>query len=342
MCIRDSITAERDRLVGEGADPEVLDLLAECLALIDEGQISLESEYYGQVILALEEAYAKLNAVAFVLNDTPAEMAFDMVTEGHLFYSEILTRYRFDYGGSSRMDRSEDELSLAQAHLDNFAPGDALLSIANGWFWMEEGRNPQNANNYLRSRSTLEAIRDEMQQYIDHPADLPGKTSLADAKADLDEVQVLIDRVVADGDTSLSDLEHVDLLLGLANTAEDLVSAQENTVWVRNWQWGLTQIVYLYADRGLTNAISVGGSSPVLDVGVQTLADASVYRTPEDPRPDDFMGDLIDSRCLIVSVYNFSYEPDYPMSPRLIGECCDIMEEFEMLDASFIVPDECD
>ena len=90
---------------------------------------------------------------------------------------------------------------------------------------------------------------------------------IAEARTELSVVRDFLIRVVDNGDTSLEDLEHVRLILGLTNTAEDLKSAQSLGTWVRNWQWGLTQIVYIYSERGITNASSfLGRDNPVIAV----------------------------------------------------------------------------
>jgi hypothetical protein len=298
---------------------------------------SAQQGQWGSVTLTLQVAWASQRAAKALdpaldldLSASPRDLVSRSFTQ---FLIQRSLALRGQGADADTLDTADGFLTDA---LQTTEAGTVLNLLANAWFWMEDAVDPMTADDYGQSRALLARIIDEMDDYITYEPALVGQALLADARGELGEVLALIQRVVTNGDITLSDLEHVRLLLGLTNTAEFLASAQNQGAWVRNWQWGLTQIVYIYAARGLNNAASIlGTSNLVISDGYQSLDEAALYR--DERMADDFMLLLINSRCLILSIYNFAYNPD-EVPPQV---CCEDMIRFSELDPRFPVPDLC-
>ncbi len=336
----EAIIAWRDR-IAEGLSTEVPVAQAQLDRATAAFNIAIRSgqaEQWGGVSLSLQTVQSALQSARLLdpnLNPEVAGDERDLV--GRIFLGLLTSRsknHRELEGVVVDTLDTADEFLASAAEADEI--GTLLNFLANAFFWMEDAAAPMVALNFGDTRTLLGRILEEMDAYITREPELVGVTDIADARTELSEVFVLIERVVANGDLSLTDLEHVRLLLGLTNTAEALAEAQNDGTWVRNWQWGLTQIVYIYAARGLRNAGPfLGINNPVLLAGQAQLELADGFRL--ERRADDFMRLLIDSRCLIISIYNFAYEPD-EVPPVA---CCEDMLQYRELDPRFPVPQLC-
>ena len=125
----------------------------------------------------------------------------------------------------------------------------------------------------------------------------------------------------AGGDLERLNVAFVDLMYRLNEMARLMADAQDDWVWVRQWQWIMSQQVKLLADLGLLAAS--------IELGVPLVDDADPGAPPADPvlayayarytsgaalvqeRLVDDVGELyVDSRCLIYEVYNYArFEP---------------------------------
>jgi plastocyanin len=143
-------------------------------------------------------------------------------------------------------------------------------------------------------------------------------------------VQTYLQAVVDQGDLAQTDYAHMDAIMVLGDVAQRLQTSEDAGVWVRNWRWGLTQIVALYAERALYNASTwISRGNGVWIAGQERFELAETYRT--NYRPDSYMTTLIDSRCDIIGVYNAIYEPNYDVPV----ECCARVREFYDLDSQY-------
>jgi cysteine-rich repeat protein len=298
---------------------------------------SFDAGEYGNIGLLAQQCESNLLAAkafdgSLDVTDTNAKgLQLGRVFTG--FLEARLASHRQEVDDNDTFGTAEEFIGEAD---DSDDVGTILNSLANAYFWMEDGRDPMVATSFADTQPLLGRIIAEIGEYIANDPALVGEDELGDARTNLAAVKVLVDRVVADGDRSLSDREHVELLLGLTNTAENLKSSQALGAWVRNWQWGITQIVYIYAARGLRNAADfVGPFHPVYLEGVGELDTADGYRG--ERRADDFMTLLIDSRCLTIAIYNKGYDPDVD-PPQA---CCEDMLRYAGLDQSFPVPPRC-
>jgi hypothetical protein len=306
-------------------------------AALDQAVVSYDAGQYGSISLLTQLAQSSLLG-AKTLDDSLDVSGSDDAGDslGQVFTGFLgvrLARHRSEVGERTAFETADASLATARQSDD---VGTVLNALANAWFWMEDGRYPMEGVNPAGAQVLLGRIIAELDTYVTYEPALVGRGQLAEARTNLAAVKVLIDRAVADGDTSLTDLEHVQLLLGLTNTAENLKSSQDGGAWVRNWQWGLAQIVYIYAARGLHNARDfVGPFNPVYFEGEAELARANSYRLAR--KADDFMNLLIDSRCLTIAIYNKAYDPDVD-APQA---CCERMLRYANLDPSFPVPRRC-
>jgi hypothetical protein len=336
--LRPSVVAWINAVDGVSGDgPAAEALRQEVEDKLNAALLAYDQEQYGNLLLALEDAEAKMReARGLDPNLDSGAEALTVARVAYGFFQQRLTSLAQEHGPDEAFDEAALDMADARQNALNGAPGDALLSMANAWFWMTQGASPLEATDFSSTWSAILQILAEMDDYITHDPALPGQAELAQARTTLAAVEEFIARVNRNGDRSLSDLEHVRLLIGLTDTAEFLKSSEEQTTWIRNWQWGLTQIVYIYADRGLNNAsIFLGNGSLILADGRAQLAAARQLR--EDFKADDFMNLLIASRCLILGLYNAAYNPDETVP----SVCCEDILRYNDLEPAVPVPNHC-
>ena len=335
---RQTLQNTRQALLGDNGNPLAMDELA---GAIDQLSLALQGHdegYLGNLVLGLEEAYAAVRRAAiFEGRIDPNDAVLEVAREAVNFYNAQLVERQANFTDpAGEFDNADSFLTEADNNVIGGAFGDAFLSLANAYFWMEQGSAPLIAENFPTSDATLLDIIEQLDAYITNEPELPGSDRLANARIELGAVQILTRLVAIQGDTTISDLEHVQLFLGLTNTAEALKEAENQGAWVRNWQWGLTQIVFIYAQRGVRNAGTfLEPDNGVLLEGQSQLAAANDLRL--DFRADDFMSLLIDSRCLTVGLYNLAYEPD----TEVPDVCCEEIQRYNGLDSRVPIPGNC-
>ncbi len=306
-------------------------------AALNAAIAAFDAEVYGNITLATQTAQSNLlaaktldNSLNLTTVNARGTTLADVLTG---FLGARVSNYISNLGERSAFATANGFVGQAR---DGDDTGTRLNLLANAFFWMEDGANPMVAEDFVETQTLLGRIINEQDDYITYDPALVARAELAEARTNLAAVKVLVDRVVANGDTSISDLEHVQLLLGLTNTAENVKESQAQGAWVRNWQWGLTQIVYVYARRALNNARDfIGPFHPVFTLGQNELDTANTYR--EARRADDFMNLLINSRCLTIAIYNKAYNPDVEAP----SACCEALLTYRALDQSFPVQRSC-
>ncbi len=330
--LRESIVAWRDAAAALTSQvPNATVQLTRAQTAFTTSLVGFDEAFFGNITLALQTAQASLNSARIFDNNIvltrPDALAAVTALNLEAFLTDRLTTHRTNNPGAN-VEFDTATGFLEQARLST----EVITSVnfsANAYFFMEEGANRMivDDRDFGDSQVLLNRIINEMDTYITNDPPMVGRTQIADARTELSDVLLSINRIVSNGDTSIDDLAHANLLISLTNTAEDLRDAQLLATWVRNWQWGLTQIVYLYADRGLRNAASfVGIDNPVLQRGQQNLILADGHRQAR--RADDFMQLLINSRCTVIAIYNRVYNPD--LAPP--QACCAELAQFILLD----------
>jgi plastocyanin len=203
--------------------------------------------------------------------------------------------------------------------------------MANAFFWKGEGEEPFFAADYETSLAVLDRIVDEMDAYVTNVPALPGNAQTATTVTELMGAQEFVAEIVEAGyDTVLSDLEHLDLLLILTNTAEFVKGSENETVWVRNWQWGLSRIAAVYTKRAILNAATwIGSDHPLYTTTTERFDEAQALI--DDRRADEYMQLFQDSRCMTAAVYNGIYNPDVTIPT----ECCALVRDYADVDADY-------
>ena len=315
--------------------------LADALTKLNRSLQGFDAGVYGNMMLGFEDAYAHLLVARAYDNQIaiPAEAGFCGEQASIWMTSRLADSRRLAPGeeSQSRFDTAATFTAAAERAWEAEDPSSGFLALANATFWLEDGRIPFIADFFPQMRDlTIEMIR-QMQAYVDVDPALPGRAQIVTALATMeDTVRPLITDFVFGGQGSLTDLEHVTLFLGLTDTALALKEAENDTTWVRNWQWGMTQIVYLLAERNVAAAGTfLNRTNEVYLEGVAQLQRAESFRN--DKKPDDFMTLLINSRCLVVGIYNLVWDPDVEVP----SACCDDIERYNGLDSRVPVPDHC-
>jgi hypothetical protein len=314
--------------------------LTSSAAKLDLTLLALAEGETGNIFLSLEDAGALITqARAFDGNiDVKAEsLLVGNVATG--WFERLLDQTKGQLGQHNHFDRAAQHVVRAKQNLqlkDHTSAQSAFLELANGFFWLETVRFPLTATDFRSSLTVMERILGRMDGYVANVPVLPGRTEVSQARTDLTTVHSYLSRILVHGADSEPDQAHVDALLTLADAAESIKAAEETTAWVRQYQWGLTQIVYILANRGLANSASVLGlNNPVILRGQAQLTIADTYR--QAYRADDFMSLLINSRCIIIGLYNLAYNPDVTVPTS----CCALIREYNGLDSRVPVPQHC-
>ena len=314
--------------------------LGEAVDKLDLAILGLRQERYGNMILGLEDAGGLIAQAQIFDGDisfkTEALLVADLASD---FFGREVDLGREEFGDRSAFDTADDFIGRARSNIALEEEGSArtaFLELANSYFWLEEGRNPTLVNNYADAVRVMDDILGSMDDYIANDPVLPGVDAKGIARNALAGVRTYLLQVAVSGPNSATDLEHVQALMTMTNAAESIKEAEESTAWVRQYQWGLTQIVYIFVERGLNSAISfMGPENPIILEGQTALERADEFRLAF--RADDFMDLLINSRCMILGIYNLAFDPD----EEVPNVCCDLMVEYNGLDDRVPVPNNC-
>jgi len=353
--LREAIQQWFDLASGMSTDnAEAQIALGNAASSLESALTGYDHSYFGNMFLGLEDAESYLFEASSYDSDIDADEIMALTSELAVAWMRLRHQTKVaELGDNPRFVQSLVEIDAAKVAVDSSATSTAFLKLTNGWFWHEEGLEslaltgsydsaPYGSGAFADCNSVMDLILARMDTYIAYETDLngstlPGSTQLADVRTELSSVKSLLQEVVDFNDDILTDLEHVQLLLGLANAAELLKLVEDETTWVRNLRWGLVQIVWIYVNRDLFNASSwVGSSNPVIGLGYQRLGEGqSLF---EAFKPDEFMQKLIDSRCHVIGIYNLVYEPDVDVP----ANCCEFVRELRDLDGQVPVPVSCE
>ena len=193
------------------------------------------------------------------------------------------------------------------------SPLASLLALMNAYFYLEHALQPFLVQDFEDAASAGQAIRGKLRDYL--------ALEVANGK---DLVQEIGDHAEAIHEGTLFGLAleqsegghtaYLELLRRL-NTMSDLMAdAQDNWVWVRNWQWPVSLQVRVLAGIGIALVAETLHDDPVepanpllayargqYDLGVGFMDDRLV---------DDALDVYVDNRCLIYEVYNLgNYRP---------------------------------
>jgi hypothetical protein len=339
---RASIVAWRDAVLVARSDvPQAQIALNDAAVLLAQALQGYDLDLWGNLVLALEDAVAKIN-VARGWDSRVSEFNTPKLLTSRLgidFFDAVYSESRAQWLTPNSLDiynEASRRLSAARIAQDQGDAGAVFLSLANVYFFTVDGENPRRAEDYVAALTLLVNMTPQVRAYVDLDPTLPARTRLIATIVDLDWVDGYLNRVVDFGGLSLSDREHMELLLRMTATAEGMKESENEGAWVRNWQWVLTHITYIYARRALSNAATfLSDAHPLIVLGSQQLEAARILR--EQRKPDDFMRIVIDSRCLTAGIYNLVYDPDID----IIEACCAPMRIYHDIDNNVPLPDHC-
>ncbi len=377
LTFRESIVIWRELLQNFDSDNNEADsIVAQAVEQLRLALMGYDSQNYGITLLSLEETFSLMRQVSILDSDITdfykdvrltLELGIDWFNAQRLVWEQEPARVNKPTLIEEMFARSDQRTNSLEAHPNTgarghllsyeqspLAVGDGLLSLADAYFWSQEGRWPQDLSNindggYADTRILLLEMLTQMQTYIDSEqildqdgvlSHLPGKSELAPLMTQMLELQTYINIVVSEGDTTPDDYDHAIALLLMTSMAEQFKAIESQSLWIRNWQWGMAQIVFIYSRRALRNASTwVGPDNLVLLEGYAAFERAEVYR--EQFRADSYMQELIDSRCILTGVHNFVYtdEEDQVETPLA---CCDLLiDVYQPLDDRVVIPDAC-
>ena len=306
ITLADALVLVRERLatyLQQGGLAEAQqELVRQADGLLAAGQLSLHHGYLGGCLLSIEDAVKKMTDADLLLAQPELNEDARLLARGA--YSE--TRLYWKEKGSAGVDGEKARNFLAQAadfiyvkKLYNMA----LIAAENAYFYARNAEVPFSAPEIVSSVSLLEQIIDEMYSYLDL-ADLPGydEVTMAWQMMVAPDVEAALETL---GDTgSLAGPLYIRMLLALQDLALGLTAAEDQGVWVRNWQWGIAQIIRVLIDIARLDAYyylppthcKVVEAEEQYDIGMAWLDDREV----------DYMLDLYaehDIRCLMLQIY---------------------------------------
>jgi hypothetical protein len=307
---------------------------------LERSLLGFDEMYFGNMLLGFEDAYADLlTAKAYDGNISMPPQGAVCGRAASVWMTARLAAARLEFNQLERVatfDAAETFIQTSNRAWDSNDPSAGFLAMANAFFWMADGLDPYVARNFQEAFPLLERLIVSMRAYTDHVPVLPGKAQvLAVLSAVEGTVHPLAERFT--NGEQISDIEHVTLFLGLADTAEALKSSENESAWVRNWQWGFTQIIYLFADRDLAVIGQyLGLNHPMYVEGAAQLTSARSYR--DNRRADDFMTLLINARCFIIAIFNLTFDgPDTTVPTH----CCSEIRRYNGIDNGVPVPQHC-
>jgi hypothetical protein len=347
--LREAIVAWNEFVAGVTTESDdAAALLVKAQAKLAMALVGYDTGYYGNMWLAVEDAAGLMrSARVFDVEIDDASVSLVVGRLGADFQADLVSQARQNFENPDKdasLAESDQRVAAARVRVDAETPGDALLELANSHFWMEEVRHDYVVDitdirgKYARSQAVCELMLDQTQAYLDASSQLPGKELIGQIRAELVIFQDYQDLIVDRGtDLVHSDGTHMSMIMRLTSMAERLKEAEEETVWVRNWQWITTQMAWLYVNRAQSNAGSwVGEDHPLLREARASMDVAEGHRT--DKLADDFMNVLIESRCMVIGVYNFAY----PDSKRDVPDsCCELIRGYSETESRIEIPDNC-
>lgn len=225
-----------------------------------------------------------------------------------------------------------DHLALAAEQLAFGEVDAALASLVDAYFLFENALRPLSTERFGRAVDSIAEVRDQIGAYI-QDGGRPGADVLEDAHTDLvrvaDDLAAYL-RIAGEHEDEEEQLlalarvpahDYVQTLLALQRAALELQSAGQADVWIRNWGWGLVQVVMYLADLGLKRSLAIE-PDPVHPRDEALLRRAAEL-TEEGMalvaarRIDRFIQLFLEpeTTCVIVGVYNRSFDPQIP-SPQ--------------------------
>ena len=194
----------------------------------------------------------------------------------------------------------------------------SLKSAWSGWM-MDYHYNPVDqfpAQNFARGADILSQVEDELTTYLTIQ-NAPGAQKATDMRDRLATMSADLSRLAQNGfdrAEGLSDQRYMEDMLEVQNIANSSAIANQQGLWVRNYQWSIMQVVRLMAQSSTANArFKIGNISRnwAMFVEAQRRIDSGVAML-EQRRVQDAINLYGESTgtCSIVAVYHCYYLKD--------------------------------
>ena len=236
------------------------------------------------------------------------------------------------------VQQADDYLQDAQDHRTAEPPAHlaSLLAQMNAYFYLEHALEPFVVTDDVEASLASRRLVELFAAYLENP-DANGRDTvqaIAAVQADVERweyFEKVIDRAAIS--PTAANNAFLDLLVALNDMASLLAAAQDEWVWVRNWQWPVSLQVRVLGGVGIESAAIQMDDDPddpedallvhakgVYDEGVEFIDDRLV---------DDALDVYIEVRCLIHEVYNHAgFHPPAEPDPDwgcpecvLTGDC---------------------
>jgi len=314
--LRDALLFVRNRLANlleePGQPANVLNALRPIDLLLATAQRSLGAGYLGGCLLSIEIAIKKMTDEGLVALFPVLVEDARLLARGA--YSDTWL-YRQQAGGNGNDGQMASEfLVQAREHIwTKQQYGGAVLAAENAYFYARNGAAPLRATDVQESIDVLHLLNVELRDYAQHPDLLPAADLVESVRRRLyDEVLWKLENLQEIG--YLPAQHFIDMLLLLQDLAADLADAAVQQAWVRNWQWGIGQLIRVVIDLAKADASAILGEAHCKIVEANREYDKGM--TWLDDREVDLMLDLYaehDIRCLMLQIYHDAgYRPAYP------------------------------
>ncbi len=338
--LRPAIVAWRQALAALSSDIPAADALIDgALIKLDLALQGVDRDQLGNTLLALEDAYG-LSADARFLDSDLADtdpLALEIVALGHALFEATLGDLRRDLGPRPEFNPAGVALDLARAQMELELPGDALLALANAFFWIERGQRQPRAASFADALGLLDRLIGDTGDYIGLNPPLTGRTGLIAVRADLIAARADLGAISARGPVALDDAAHLQLAMTLADAARDLKALEEQAIWVRGHILTLALIEIIVQGHNFERFGNlIGVDHPVVLLGIGQI-DAAVTLAEGELVEDLFETAIFSSQCLLIALESI-FDPRGPAPPLT---CCDDLLVAEDLDRDVVVPRAC-
>ena len=273
--------------------------------LIYQAQLTYVHQYIGNTLLLLEEVST------LMLNTSLLEVIPEFRTNLHLLtfatYGDVNLQYETleieGYNKETALVNLNNALS--QYHTDDMDPS-VLALLKNVFFYI------QDPHSITDSINTIQHITEELALYISY-GDLPATEELANLKQTIAEN--ILWRLEDLQDLGyLSEASYLQLILDLQETITELSTVEEKGVWVRNWQWEITQVIRFMIRGFNEEASSVIGIDNALILEVQekiNRGEAFIENRDVDAMVDIYTDSSM--QCTLLWIYkDAQYTSPYP------------------------------
>ena len=314
--LAEALAVVRGRIAGYlaegGLDDDTVAKLQAIDATLATGEVSLRHGYLGGCMISIEDIAKPMTKAGMLAVIPEMEENAEMLARG--VYSDAYLYWEEAAVGTAEQQDSANFLRWARDLIFAANPqyGDSVLSSQNSYFYARNGAIPFLATNVNTSMAVIDQIIAEMERYISFD-DLPGQPVVSNAHWVISEDVRWKFRELGQAG-ALRPRHFIELLFDLQDIALGLVDAEDDGVWVRNWQWGLGQMIRVVVDLARAEAEFVLGDDHCRIIEAEVEYDEGIGLL-EDRDPDGMLAVYARPAitCLILEIYHHAeWQPAFP------------------------------